>query len=215
MEITYFGHSSFRVKNKLATLVTDPYDPSVVGRKYPRNTEADIVTISHDHADHNASGEIGGSPFIIHGPGEYEIKGVSVIGIPTYHDDCMGKERGKNTAYRIEMDGLRIGHLGDIGHLLTAEQTDMLDGIDILMIPVGNVHTIDAKTAAAIVSDVAPQIVIPMHYLTDAHAAGLWKNLHPISEFLQVMNKGLIVPIQKLSITKDKLPQEMQVVVFE
>src|SRR5689334_15455366 len=104
MEITNLGHASFRLKGKSTTLVTDPYDSEAVGLKFPKHISADIVTISHNHPDHNASGQIEGSPYVIHGPGEYEIKGVGIVGISTYHDGSQGSERGKNTIYHIEMD---------------------------------------------------------------------------------------------------------------
>lgn len=215
MDITYFGHSTFRLRGKFASVITDPFDPATVGLKYPRSVEADIVTVSHDHKDHNASGEIGGSPFVVHGPGEYEIKGVSVIGISTYHDKEEGQARGKNVAYRIEIDGVRVAHLGDLGHPLTSSQLDILDGVDVLLVPVGGHYTIDAKEASAVVNEIGPSIVIPMHYASETLAKEIKDKLQPVSVFLQTLNKETVVPVPKLLVTKDKLPQEMQVVVLE
>lgn len=164
MEITSLGHSSFRLKGKTATVVTDPYDPAMVGLAFPKHVAADIVTVSHDHGDHNAVGNLEGRPFVVRGPGEYEIKGVGIVGIGVYHDTENGAQRGSNTIYRIELDGLSFVHLGDLGHSLSADQVDTLDGVDILFVPVGGYYTIDAPTAAALVNKISPSIVIPMHY---------------------------------------------------
>lgn len=215
MDITYYGQSCFRLRGKQASIVTDPFDPDVTGIKYPRNVEADIVTVSHDHKDHSAADEIGGSPYVVHGPGEYEIKGISVIGVPVFHDDKEGAERGKVTAYHIEIDELKIVHLGDIGHPLTSAQSDALDGVDILMVPVGGFSTVDARTAAMIVADMSPQIVIPMHYAREDSAKDIQEHFAPVSEFLKALSKESVPPVPKLSVTKDKLPLEMQVVIFE
>jgi L-ascorbate metabolism protein UlaG (beta-lactamase superfamily) len=211
MEILPLGHASFKLRGKFATVVTDPYDEKEMGVKYPKHIEADILTISHNHFDHNAKGLIGGSPFVVEGAGEYEIKGVSVIGVGSFHDDKNGEERGKNTMYRIEIDGLRLLHLGDLGHVLSSAQVDVVDGVDVLFIPVGGVYTIDAEKAAQVISDLEPRIVIPMHYGTDTYN----KSLAPVSVFLKQMGKESVTPVSKLTISRDKLPAEMQVVVLE
>lgn len=215
MDITYLGHSSFKLRGKNATLITDPYDPEAVGLKFPKNSEADIVTVSHDHKDHNAVSVVSGSPFVASVPGEYEIKGVSIIGVATFHDAQNGKERGKNTAFRIEMDGVRFAHLGDLGHMLTSQQMDVLDGVDVLFIPVGGLYTIDAKTAAMVTSDIEPRIVIPMHYASAGIAKPFADSLQPVSEFMKAMNKEVGLPVSKLTVSKDKLPAELHVVTME
>lgn len=215
MDIFSLGHASFKLRGKQATVVTDPYASDVVGLKFPKNVEANILTVSHDHPDHNDVRAVAGAPYIVRGPGEYEINGVSVIGIATYHDAQNGELRGKNTAYRIEIDGVRIAHLGDVGHTLSSAQLDILDGIDILFVPVGGEMTADAKIAAAIVADMEPKIVIPMHYATDKLSSDLSAKLAPVSVFLKEIGKEGIVPVPKLSVSKDKLPPEMQVVIFE
>lgn len=209
MDIIPLGHASFKLRGKNATVVTDPYDGGGVSLKFPKHVEADILTVSHDHADHNAVHLVGGTPFFVHGPGEYEIKGVSVIGVASFHDEKEGADRGRNTMYRIEVDGVKIGHLGDLGHVLSSAQVDALDGIDILLVPIGGVYTIDAEKAAQVVSDIEPRIVIPMH---DGRSN---KELAPLEQFLKVMNKGEITPVPKLTISREKLPTEMQVVVLE
>lgn len=215
MDILPLGHASFKLKGKQASLVTDPYDATKVGLKFPKNVEADIVTISHDHPDHNHTSAVAGSPFIISGPGEYEVKGISVIGISLYHDAVEGKERGKNTAYRIEIDGVRFAHLGDLGHPLTSPQVELLDGVDVLFVPVGGFFTIDAKTAMGVVADMDPRIVVPMHYAREGLHEAMAGALSPVALFLKEMGKESVTPVPKLSVTKDKLPTEMQVVVLE
>lgn len=211
MEILPLGHASFKLRGKQATLVTDPYDEKQVGIKFPKHIDADIVTISHAHPDHNAAHLIGGSPFIVQGPGEYEIKGISVIGVSSFHDEKNGEERGRNTMYRIELDGVRFAHLGDIGHVLSSAQVDVIDGVDVLFVPVGGVYTIDAEKAAQIISDIDPRIIIPMHYGTDTYN----KDLAPVSVFLKHIGKEEAVPVPKLTVSKDKLPTEKQVVVLQ
>lgn len=215
MEIIPLGHSSFKIRGKQVTIVTDPYDSGMVGLKFPKNITADIVTVSHQHQDHNQVGSISGSPFVVAGPGEYEVKGVALVGIATFHDTSGGKERGGNTIYRIEIDGLSLAHLGDLGHVLTPEQVDNLDGVDILFIPVGGFYTVDSASASEVVSEIEPKIVIPMHYGRSELNQQVFSKLAPLSVFLKEMGKEGIAFQAKLSISKDKLPAEMQVVVLE
>lgn len=215
MEITYLGHSSFKLRGKNVTVVTDPYDSDMVGIKFPRHTSADIVTVSHDHADHNAVNVLEGSPFIVRGPGEYEIKGVSIIGVAAYHDNEKGAKRGRNTLYNIHIDGISIAHLGDLGHELTSSEVEALGNVDILLIPVGGTFTIDAETAAKVVAEIDPKIVIPMHYGRPELNPKTFGDLLTVGAFLKEMGKETIIPQSKLAISKDKLPQELQVVVLQ
>jgi L-ascorbate metabolism protein UlaG (beta-lactamase superfamily) len=215
MEITYLGHSSFKIKGKKTSVVTDPFDSALVGLKFPKNVEANIVTVSHDHKDHNAADQIGGSPFIIRGPGEYEVQGISIIGVPSYHDDQKGKERGKNTIYSIEVDGVHICHVGDLGEMLTDKEVEALGTVNILLIPVGGTFTISAKQAAELIAEIEPSIVIPMHYGREELNQKEFADLDPVSVFTKLMGAETVVPQPKLSITKDKLPEQMQVVVLE
>lgn len=215
MDILPLGHASFKLRGKHVTIVTDPYDTAKIGLKFPKNTEADIVTISHDHPDHNHVTSVSNKPFVVRGPGEYEIKDVSVIGVSTFHDAEGGKARGRNTVYRFEIDGVRLAHLGDLGHKLSSAQTDAIDGIDVLFVPVGGYYTIDAKTAAEVVADIEPRIVIPMHYLAPGLAPTLAEKLAPVDAFLKEMGKVGIPPVPKISVSKDKIPGEVQVVVLQ
>lgn len=204
MEITWLGHSCFRLRGSEATVITDPYAPQVgytLGKP-----KADIVTVSHQHSDHNYVQGISGAR-VIGGPGEYEISNVLVIGVATYHDEAWGAQRGKNTVYLIEMDEVTICHLGDLGHVLTSEQTGELDNVDVLLIPVGGVYTIDARLAAEVVRQLDPKMVIPMHYRTPV----LTMELEPVDRFLRELGVSNLEPHPKLSVTKSNLPDSLQV----
>lgn len=214
MEISYLGHSSFKIKGKNAVVVTDPYDSHMVGLKFPK-VEADIVTVSHQHADHNFVEVVEGTPVIISGPGEYEVKGVKIIGIISYHDDVSGSKRGKNTIYRIRVDGVSLVHAGDLGHKLDDRTLEMLDDVDILMVPVGGFYSLSASEASELISQLSPKIIIPMHYNHPKLNQKDFGQLSYVDAFLKEMGKEVLLPVEKLSVTKDKLPAEPQVVVLE
>jgi L-ascorbate metabolism protein UlaG (beta-lactamase superfamily) len=211
MDIYWYGQACFKIKGKTSSVITDPYNPEFVGLKLPKDTEADLVSVSHDHGDHNNSEAVTGGPILLQGPGEYEVKSVAVVGIQSYHDAQKGAERGKNTIYNFQMDGLNIVHLGDFGQeALSQEQIGEIGQTDILFIPVGGVYTIDSKTATEIVAQLEPRIIIPMHYKID----GLKFELEPVDNFLKAMGTESPDPIMKFTITKDKLPDEPKVVVM-
>jgi L-ascorbate metabolism protein UlaG (beta-lactamase superfamily) len=213
MEITYLGHSSFRIRTPGAFLVTDPFDPKMVGLKYS-GVEADIVTISHDHADHNQSQLVKGAKRVVAGPGEYEIAGVSIIGIPSFHDEKKGELRGKNTIYVIETEDLRLCHLGDLGHTLSQEVIQEIGEVDILMVPVGGAFTIGPREASQVVIDIEPKIVIPMHYSLPGLNQEVFSKLASVEDFL----KEVSLPTErlpKLSIKKEELGEESKAVVLE
>ena len=209
MEITWYGHSCFRLRGKEATVVTDPYGPDY-GYTLPR-IRADIVTISHHHHDHDYAQGIKGNPKFIEGPGEYEIQGVFITGIPTFHDRKRGRERGSNTVFLFDIDDLRVCHLGDLGHALDQSQVEALGDIDVLLIPVGGGPTINAAQAAEVVSLLEPKIVIPMHYKTKV----LTFKLDPVSRFLKEMGVEELAPQESLKVTKGSLPEETQVVALQ
>ena len=213
MEIKFLGHSSFEIKGREAVVVTDPFDPKKVGFDFPK-VEADIVTVSHDHSDHNYIKGVGGDPFIISGPGEYEVQGVRVFGIPAFHDQKKGAERGKIALYLIEMDGLSLVHLGDLGHKLEHDQAEELNSVDVLMIPVGGTYTINAETAAEVVAQLEPSIVIPMHYQTKDLELG--EKLDGVEKFLEQMGEENVRREKKLKIASEtSLPDDTEVVVLE
>jgi L-ascorbate metabolism protein UlaG (beta-lactamase superfamily) len=170
MQITYLGHSCFKIQAKTnngeVVVVTDPFDKEI-GLRMPKTT-ADIVTVSHDHHDHNKVKEVSGESFVVDSPGEYEIKGVFVYGIPSFHDKQKGKERGENIIFVIKLleEDISIAHLGDLGHVLDNDELEYLEKIDVLMIPVGGKYTIGSKDAMEVINQIDPRIVIPMHYKT-------------------------------------------------
>jgi len=213
MDITYLGHSSFRLRGKYASLITDPYIESEVGLKFPK-VSADIVTVSHEHPDHNNVEAVKDIKKDIRGAGEYEISGISIIGIPTFHDDKKGTLRGKNTVYIIEDGDLRLVHLGDIGHKLSEGVLEEIGVIDVMMIPVGGVYTIGPSDAAEIVREIEPSIVIPMHYQVPGLRKDTFEKLAQVDEFLKEVGLG-VERLDKLSVKKSDLLEEHKVVVLE
>lgn len=209
MEITWLGHSCFKIRGKQTTIITDPYSPDLGYSLGKLN--ASIVTVSHQHPGHSFTAGVGGDPKAITGPGEYEISNVLVIGVATFHDEDRGKIRGGNTAYLIEIDEISVCHLGDLGHVLTDEQVEELGNVDVLLVPVGGVSTIDSQVAAEIVRQLEPKAVIPMHYKTPA----LSRKLEPVEAFLKEMGADNITPQAKLSLTKSSLPISTQVFLLE
>lgn len=214
MEIKYIGHASFLIKGKTTTMVTDPFDPKMVGLKFP-TIPADIVTVSHQHDDHNQTKFISGNPLVIIRPGEYEKQGVRISGIPVFHDNKQGTQRGKNTLYRIEMDDIAILHCGDLGHQLSDEVIEELGRIDILMIPVGGVYTIDSKEACEVVQDIEPSLVIPMHYADNRLNQETFGGLSPISDFIHAMGVAAPEALKKLGVKKEELTGETKVVILD
>jgi L-ascorbate metabolism protein UlaG (beta-lactamase superfamily) len=205
MDVTFFGNSCFRLRGKEVVIVTDPYVPPSGTAKL----EADIVTVSHDHPGHNAVAAVAGEPRVLSGPGEYEIRGVLISGVATFHDGQQGKEQGRNTVYVIQIDDLRLCHLGDLGHVLTSEQVDEIGTVDVLFIPARG-HVIDAAKAAEVVSQIEPNILVPMHY--DGPSGD---GLLSIEKFCHEMGLRQITPQPRLSLSRGSLPQETQVVVLE
>ena len=208
MLIQWFGQACIKVTTKPGlngevVAVFDPFDPKATGLSLPKLT-ADVVVVSHNHPDHNYLAGVHGEYFLINEPGEYEVKQTFFYGIPGYHDANEGTERGAITMYLMESEGLSIAHLSDIGQgELTSEQLEYLEGVDILMLPVGGVYTVNAKQAAAIVGQVEPRIIIPLHY----KLPGLKYDLEPVEKFVKEL--GLKAEtMDKLKIVKKDVPQE-------
>jgi L-ascorbate metabolism protein UlaG (beta-lactamase superfamily) len=209
MDINWLGHSCFRIRGKQAAIITDPFPPDL-GYTLGKQT-ADIVTVSHQHQSHAYGNGIDGDPKVITGPGEYEIKGVLIIGIATFHDGDGGKVRGKNTVYLIEVDGITICHLGDLGHVLTTEQVEEVDDVDVLLLPVGGGSTINASTAAEVIRQVEPRVVIPMHFRTPA----IKRELAPVDNFMKEMGIEQPASQPKLSLNPSSLPTSTQVFLLD
>ena len=209
MEITWLGRSCFRVRAKEATVVTDPCDKST-GYSISRPT-ADIVTVSHSDPAHANVDGVAGSPRVIEGPGEFEIAGTSIVGVTTFRGKEKTLESGRNVAYVIELEDMRIGHLGGIGHVPTSDQIETMGGVDILMVPVGGGDSLDAPPAAETISLLEPKLVIPMNYKTDAEKA----KLDPLDRFLKEMGAKSPEHHAKVTITRSSLPEETQVLVID
>ena len=207
MLITYYGHSLFAMETmKGYTIITDPYDQSV---GYPMGRlSGDVVTVSHEHHDHNNLGLIDGDPIIIRGEGTYKpLPGVRIIGYPSFHDGEQGERRGRNTLFLIEADGLRVLHLGDLGHLLPQKLNNDIGRVDVLMIPVGGFYTIDAQQAESICQSILPSIIIPMHYRTEKSAN---LPISPVEDFLRLLHAEPS-PMPLLRVTRDDLSQQPKV----
>ena len=207
MEISWLGHSCFQLRGKNVTLITDPFSPQL-GHSLGK-ISAPIVTISHNHPGHNYAGGVEGEPRIVRGPGEYEISDVLITGVASYHDNKHGQELGRNTIYVIHMDDLIVCHLGDLGHILQEEQLEEVADADMLLVPIGGQHIINAAQAAEVISQVEPHIVIPMHY-----SPPTGDTPSPLDKFCREMGIEAINPQPKLSITRSALPAETQVVIL-
>ena len=155
MKLIWNGHSCFTLATEAGTLVIDPYEDGSVPGLSPLHLEADAVYCSHEHRDHGnrAAVALSGKPCA-----------VEVEELATWHDEVQGAKRGPNTMRIFSAEGLRVAHLGDLGCGLTPEQAEALSGLDALLIPVGGFYTIDAGQAKAVVDQLKPRVVVPMHY---------------------------------------------------
>lgn len=215
MEITWFGHSCFRLRDRDVTVVTDPFDKTL-GYELPR-VRADIVTVSHDHPHHNHSAAVKGEFKVVDSPGEYEIQSVFITGIATYPSRRRRKDNGngnggeeRNVIFVFEFDGLTVCHLGDLAQVPTQTQVEALSNVDVLMVPVGGGSSLNATQAAEIISLIEPYIVIPMHYKTSPISLKLDK----VDKFLKEMGVARVEPVDVLKVSKSSLPEETQVVVL-
>lgn len=204
LQITPLGHSCFQLSGDDLIIITDPFS-SKIG-DLPPDLKADIVTISHtQHEDHNAAGRISGDPKVFDWPGEYEVGGVQIRGLSTFHDDKQGTEKGENTVFVFRFSDATIAHLGDLGHPLDPEILDKMGQIDILLIPVSGPF-IDTKKAKKIIDTIEPRIVIPMHFSDDKINLDI---LSPVTDFLKIMGQnGDTISEPTLKIKKSDLPIE-------
>jgi len=201
LKITWLGHSCFKIEDGSGRVVViDPFDEAV-GYPLPK-TKADVVTISHDHHDHNHVAAIGGKPAVVRGPGKKAAAGIKFEGIASYHDDRDGKLRGKNTIFSFEMDGIRICHMGDLGHLLEEKDAAAIGDVDVLMIPVGGIYTLDADGAKKTIRQLRPKVAMPMHFMTPA----LTFKVDPPDRFLS--GQRVERPGRTLEVSKETLQGE-------
>ena len=210
MKIKYLGHASFLITSDKGTrIVTDPYASRPDLRYGEIRESADIVTVSHDHSDHNNAAAVRGNPEVV--MGSAKVKGIEFKGIPIYHDESKGSQRGKNTIICFEVDGVRVCHLGDIGHKLSEAQMAELGKVDVLLIPVGGFYTIDAKVATQVCDAVAPKVIIPMHFKTS-------KCDFPIATvdvFLQGKKNVNQLDASETEFHLEKLPVATQIIVLK
>lgn len=181
MKIEWLGHASFKITGT-KVIVTDPFEG--IGFPFPA-VRADVVTVSHGHHDHNAAHLVKGDPAVVDDAGKHAVSGVSITGYQTFHDDCKGAKRGGNLVFVIEMDGLKIAHLGDLGAKPDLDVMAALANVDVLLLPVGGNYTINGAQAAALTKQLSPRLVIPMHYKTP----GLNVNVGSVEEFLTAMGE--------------------------
>jgi L-ascorbate metabolism protein UlaG (beta-lactamase superfamily) len=207
-DIQFLGHAAFRLRGRDGIVLTDPFDRSV-GIDIGRPT-AHVVTISHHHPDHANVAVVKSMReriFTIDGPGEYEVGGILVTGVRTYHDKQKGAELGTNTVYVIHMDDVVFCHLGDLGHELTTHQIDEIGNVDVLFIPVGGGETIGPVEAVSVISQLEPRIVVPMHYALPGQQS-FNVDLAPLEKFTHELGLKEVVAEEKLNVTAANLPAE-------
>lgn len=192
MRIQWLGHASFLISGS-TRVVTDPFDG--VGYDFPK-VSAHVVTVSHGHGDHSATQLVGGEPAIVDDLGKHSLNGITVRGYASYHDDAKGAKRGSNIIYEINMDGVRLVHLGDLGQRPGDDVMNAIKGADVLFVPVGGNYTIGAAQAAELVEQLGPKLTIPMHYKTK----GLTVAVEPVDAFLQAMGSYTTVEGSELSV---------------
>jgi L-ascorbate metabolism protein UlaG (beta-lactamase superfamily) len=214
MEISWLGHACFQLRGKNVTLITDPNSPQQGSscEEPPRlgKRNASIVTVSHDHPGHNYVEGVIGNPRVVSRAGEYEISEVLITGVAAYHDKQRGQLHGRNVIYVIHIDDLVVCHLGDLGHPLQEAQLEEVADADILFVPIGGGHSLDAAQAAEVISQVEPRIVIPMHYPNE----GGEEPAPALKTFCREMGVEKIEFQPKLNVTRSSIPAEMQVVLL-
>ncbi len=215
MKIKWYGHAAFLITSDQGTkIMIDPYEPGAFGGQLSYGEikdQVDIVLTSHDHADHNYTKDLPGTPQIVKGSGSKTAKGISIKGISTYHDPSRGSERGANTIFTLKIDNLQLCHLGDLGHLLSEKELAEIGPVDILLIPVGGFFTIDPKEATRVAEQIKPKILIPMHFKT----AKCGFPISPVEDFLKAKTNTKRPKASEATFDKATLPQQMEIVVLE
>ncbi len=213
MTIKFLGHASFLItSDEGVRIITDPYEPGGYDgalRYGPITDEADILTVSHDHADHNYVQGVPGNPVVV--TESTEVSGISFRAIGSYHDDAKGTERGPGRIFCFEVDGIKICHLGDLGHLLSTEQIASIGDVDVLLIPVGGHFTIDAQGATQVMNQLKPSIVIPMHFKTPK----VDFPFGPVDDFLVGKQNVEKVASSEVTARADELPEALRIIVLE
>jgi len=215
MKIKWYGHASFLItSDEGMKLITDPYESGAYGGQLAYGKiqdHVDIVLTSHDHADHNDVKDLPGSPEVVKGSGSKTLKGISIKGIPTYHDPSKGSERGANTIFNIVVDGIRVCHLGDLGHVLSDQEVAEIGPVDLLMIPVGGYYTIGPKEATRVAEQIKPKVLIPMHFKTPKCGFPI----APVDDFLKGKSNVKRLKASETAYHKGALPKHMEIVLLE
>jgi L-ascorbate metabolism protein UlaG (beta-lactamase superfamily) len=214
VDITWYGLSCFRLREGGVTVICDPYDKKATGLTLPR-LKADIVTVSHDRPGHNNVTAISGDPKVLNGPGEYEVKNVSITGLTTYHKANGNELAERNVAYFFDFEGFTVGHLGDLGQIPQQRQVEDLGEIDVLLVPVSGDNTLDAARITEVISLLEPKIVVPMHYRHAGLSNELMASLDPVDKFLKELGISEPETESTLRLTKTGLPEETQVILLE
>ena len=212
MKVKWLGHASFMITSDTGTkIITDPYTPGGFGLNYGEIEEsADIVTVSHGHDDHNNVAAVKGNPEVVSEAVPVEIKGIKFNGVSTYHDEADGSARGNNIIFCLEVDGMRVCHLGDLGHPLGDKEIAEIGKVDILFTPVGGFYTIDASAATEICHQLAPSVIIPMHYKNDRCTAPIVG----VDDFLQGKTGVNRLDSSEAEFTVGELPATAQITVL-
>jgi L-ascorbate metabolism protein UlaG (beta-lactamase superfamily) len=210
MKIKYLAHAAFIITSDSGTsIITDPYETTPSLKYGQINETADIVTVSHEHSDHNNVSAVRGNPKAVRASAE--VKGIKLRAILTAHDNSGGSQRGKNTIFCFEVDGVNICHAGDLGHMLSEEQVKAIGRVDILMIPVGGFYTIDAETVIRVCDQLKPKVIIPMHYKTDK----LDFPIAGVDEFIKDKDNVTVVSGSDIELKVGALPASMQIMVLK
>ena len=211
MKIHSNGHACFFLEGPEGRILTDPFIEEMPYQLL--TTEADIVTVSHDHDDHNASHRVQGNPSVVDGVGDFIIDGVPICGIASHHDDVEGEKRGHNIIYAFTLDGIRVAHLGDLGTPLTDEQQAALLDVEVALVPVGGFYTIDAIQAAELVRKLPNlRVVIPMHYKTERTKDFPIATVEP---FLEMMDNARHIGSPQIELSKKDLPEALEVWILD
>jgi L-ascorbate metabolism protein UlaG (beta-lactamase superfamily) len=208
-EIRWFGHNCFRIRAKEATVLTDPVGKRT-GYSLPKQT-VDIVTLSHEHAGHVNLEAVKPGFKMISGPGEYEMNDTFITGIRTYHDKQQGAELGYNTVYLIELENLKFGHLGDLGHQLSDSLIEQCGSVDVLFVPAGGGPVLPPSEMSELIANISPKIVIPMQFRTARGDA----ERDEVAPFLKHLGVEAPPPVEKLVLKPSDLTEQMQVVLLQ
>jgi len=213
MKVKYLAHASFMITSEENNLkiITDPYTPGQGLNYAPINETADIVTVSHDHGDHNNIKAVKGNPVIVKKAGTQAVKGIEIKGIPVFHDESNGSKRGNNLIFCFKINGLSVCHLGDLGHTLDQKQLAEIGSADVLMIPVGGYFTIDAKAATEVASLIGARVVFPMHYKTGKTGYPI----SPLDDFLKDKKEVQKQSSSEIEITRQNLPEKQKIIVLQ